>query len=148
MNESFVNCTMRTCGQQRWADGRKSISRSEASEKAKELLRTIGEDDAEYGEKSGKIGGTDRCFQAGMTAVEVSLFGGWRSPWTPLHYKHNSVFFKRDMSNKFHGTGGRVEEKEQGYGEVPAVAEEVEVQEDENEDSVLVQQGTSKRRKM
>ena len=88
-----------------------------------------------------------------MTAVEVSLFGGWRSPWTPLHYKHNSLMFKREMSKKFHSGEKQSKIDQQIYSNegVPGpstsqVTSTNDPEEDEREEAVLVLD-SGKRRK-
>ena len=42
-------------------------------------------------------------FESESYLVEVALFGGWKSPWTSLHYEHNLLVFKRELSKTSDG---------------------------------------------
>ena len=47
-----------------------------------------------------KMAGVTAAFSAGATAEDLMHAGRWRTPPIALHYKHNSVSFKRAVAAK------------------------------------------------
>ena len=77
-----------------------SLSQSNATKFTRELLVKHGFDGAKFTEKSFKVQGVTALMDAGEAAENVMVFGGWKRPTTPLHYRNMSAEFLLGVAGK------------------------------------------------
>ena len=72
---------------------------SSATADLRKLFKGAGVPESLATDKSIKMAGVTAAFAAGATVEDLMHAGRWRSPNIPLHYKHNSLDFKKDMAD-------------------------------------------------
>ena len=82
------------------ADGRKPVSYGQATGKLRELVKKLGYSAEKVTDKSFKMLGVTRTLEEGVTLDEVMNHGRWKTLSMPLHYKVNSVQYKKSVAGK------------------------------------------------
>ena len=77
-----------------------SLSQSNATKFTRELLVKHGYNGAKFTEKSFKVQGVTALMDAGESAENVMVFGGWKRSTTPLHYRNMSANFLLGVAAK------------------------------------------------
>ena len=101
-DKNFVNFQLRVVREQdgsfvQIADGRKSLSRSQSFEDSKKLFKMLGYTES-YSEKSAKMAGVKRAFEADGSASQIRDLGRWKTQDMPLHYLEQSKSYKENIS--------------------------------------------------
>ena len=98
-DEGFVNCRIRKSGPHQSAETSQCLSRTTATEDLRDILRKNGLPWQGVTDKSAKAEGVTKSLDQGADLLEVQLHGGWKSQFIPLHYKHNSIEYKRKIAD-------------------------------------------------
>ena len=77
-----------------------SLSQSNATKFTRVLLVKHGYDGSKFTEKSFKVQGVTALMDAGESAENVMVFGGWKRTTTPLHYRNMSANFLLGVAGK------------------------------------------------
>ena len=99
-DSSFVNFQLRRERGQTLPVFSRTLSYSAATSDLRSLLLHAGLNPDVVTDKSIKMAGVTAAFSAGATAEDLMHAGRWRTPTIALHYKHNSVSFKREVAAK------------------------------------------------
>ena len=77
-----------------------SLSQSNATKCTRLLLAKHGFESDKFTEKSFKVQGVTELMNAWESAENVMVFGGWKRPTTPLHYRHISSQFLLGVASR------------------------------------------------
>ena len=78
----------------------RSLSYTAATTDLWRLMRGANLDPDAVTDKSIKMAGVTAAFSAGATAEQLMHAGRWRTPTIALHYKHNTLAFKKEVAAK------------------------------------------------
>ena len=99
-DQSFVNFQIRRERGQSVPIFSRSLSYSAATTDLRRLMRGANLDPDAVTDKSIKMAGVTAAFSAGATAEQLMHAGRWRTPTIALHYKHNTLAFKKEVAAK------------------------------------------------
>jgi len=85
---------------QGWKADKEAASMSTAREELQKILVMMGLDKKAATDKSFKMLGVTSMLNAGISAEEVALHGGWAKPDIVQRYRHNSVDYKQRTADR------------------------------------------------
>jgi hypothetical protein len=97
---TYLHCMFRKSGGRHHPDRKPVGGASLARENLHDLLRRMGQDPSRITDKSIKMLGVTKTIEAGASTREVAHQGRWRTEDMPLHYKHNSLEYKKYIAGK------------------------------------------------
>ena len=99
-DRSLVNCVMRRKKGAWLADGRRGISYSTATRDIRNMLSSVGIFVDKASDKSFKMLGVTMTLESETALENVRDQGRWRTLSMPLHYKTNSIQFKKHVASQ------------------------------------------------